>query len=91
MLLQAINYLAEKGYDPQFGARPVKRIIQREVLNELSKEILKVTESIIFDLKNTETINTVEVAIQELKLGIENMQNLLSELKNFINHVESNQ
>lgn len=58
---------------------------------ELSKEILKVTESIIFDLKNTETINTVEVAIQELKLGIENMQNLLSELKNFINHVESNQ
>lgn len=58
---------------------------------ELSKEILKVTESIIFDLKNTETVNTVEVAIQELKLGIENMQNLLSELKNFINHVESNQ
>lgn len=58
---------------------------------ELSKEILKVTESIIFDLKNTETINTVEVAIQELKLGIENMQNLLSELKKFINHVESNQ
>ena len=58
---------------------------------ELSKEILKVTESIIFDLKNTETINTVDVAIQELKLGIENMQNLLSELKNFINHVESNQ
>lgn len=58
---------------------------------ELSKEILKVTESIIFDLKNTETLNTVEVAIQELKLGIENMQNLLSELKNFINHVESNQ
>ena len=57
---------------------------------ELSKEILKVTESIIFDLKNTETVNTVEVAIQELKLGIENMQNLLSELKIFINHVESN-
>jgi predicted translin family RNA/ssDNA-binding protein len=58
---------------------------------ELSKEILKVTESIIFDLKNTETINTVEVAIEELKLGIKNMQNLLSELKKFINHVESNQ
>jgi ATP-dependent Clp protease ATP-binding subunit ClpB len=47
---EAIDYLAEKGYDPQFGARPVKRIIQREVLNKLSKEILagKVTaESII--------------------------------------------
>jgi ATP-dependent Clp protease ATP-binding subunit ClpB len=47
---EAIAYLAEKGYDPQFGARPVKRVIQREVLNQLSKEILggKVTtDSII--------------------------------------------
>ncbi len=37
---EAISYLAEKGYDPQYGARPVKRVIQREVLNQLSKEIL---------------------------------------------------
>ncbi len=37
---QAIDYLAQKGFDPQFGARPVKRIIQKEVLNKLSKEIL---------------------------------------------------
>src|SRR5690606_10987900 len=47
---EAIAYLAQKGYDPQYGARPVKRVIQREVLNELSKEILggKVTtDSII--------------------------------------------
>jgi len=47
---EAISYLAEKGYDPQYGARPVKRVIQKEVLNQLSKEILagKVkTESII--------------------------------------------
>jgi ATP-dependent Clp protease ATP-binding subunit ClpB len=47
---EAINYLAEKGYDPQFGARPVKRVIQKEVLNELSKEILSgkiVVDSII--------------------------------------------
>lgn len=47
---EAIDYLAQKGYDPQFGARPVKRVIQREVLNQLSKEILagKVTaDSII--------------------------------------------
>ena len=47
---EAISYLAQKGYDPQFGARPVKRTIQREVLNKLSKEILsgKIgTESII--------------------------------------------
>lgn len=37
---QAISFLAKKGYDPQYGARPVKRTIQKEVLNELSKEIL---------------------------------------------------
>ncbi len=47
---EALAYLAKKGYDPQFGARPVKRVIQREVLNELSKEILSgkiTTDSII--------------------------------------------
>ena len=47
---EAINYLAKKGYDPHFGARPVKRVIQREVLNQLSKEILSgaiKTDSII--------------------------------------------
>jgi ATP-dependent Clp protease ATP-binding subunit ClpB len=46
----AIAYLAEKGFDPQFGARPVKRVIQRDVLNKLSKEILAgniATESVI--------------------------------------------
>ena len=37
---QAISYLAEVGYDPQFGARPVKRAIQQYVLNELSKRLL---------------------------------------------------
>jgi len=37
---EAVKYLAEKGYDPQFGARPVKRVIQKLVLNKLSKEIL---------------------------------------------------
>ncbi len=36
----AIDLLADKGFDPQFGARPIKRVIQREILNELSKEIL---------------------------------------------------
>ena len=36
----AINLIAEEGYDPQYGARPVKRVIQRHVLNPLSKDIL---------------------------------------------------
>ncbi len=35
-----LDYLGEIGYDPQFGARPLKRVIQRKVLNELSKQIL---------------------------------------------------
>ena len=37
---QAVNYLAQEGYDPDFGARPVKRAIQNLVLNELSRKIL---------------------------------------------------
>ncbi|MCO7331809.1 ATP-dependent chaperone ClpB [Riemerella anatipestifer] len=36
----ALNYIREKGYDPSFGARPLKRLLQQEVLNQLSKEIL---------------------------------------------------
>jgi ATP-dependent Clp protease ATP-binding subunit ClpB len=47
---EAIAYLAKKGYQPEFGARPVKRIIQKEVINKLSKEILSgkiTTDSII--------------------------------------------
>jgi ATP-dependent Clp protease ATP-binding subunit ClpB len=37
---EAIDYLTSKGYQPEYGARPVKRVIQKEVLNQLSKEIL---------------------------------------------------
>ncbi|MCL8007430.1 ATP-dependent chaperone ClpB [Gelidibacter japonicus] len=47
---EAIAYLAEKGYNPEYGARPVKRVIQKEVLNELSKELLAgriTTDSIV--------------------------------------------
>src|SRR5690606_25353216 len=36
----ALEYLADKGFDPQFGARPVKRMIQKEILNKLSKELI---------------------------------------------------
>lgn len=49
-----LSYLAEKGYDPQFGARPVKRVIQKQVMNELSKYILggkvDTTESVVLDV-----------------------------------------
>ncbi|TDQ31604.1 ATP-dependent chaperone ClpB [Zeaxanthinibacter enoshimensis] len=46
----AIEYLAKTGFDPQYGARPIKRVIQKEVLNKLSKELLSgaiTAESII--------------------------------------------
>ena len=36
----ALAFISDKGFDPQFGARPVKRVIQKYVLNELSKELL---------------------------------------------------
>ena len=37
---KAVEYIAEEGFDPQFGARPIKRMIQREVLNELAKALI---------------------------------------------------
>ncbi len=57
---EAIESLSKKGYNPQFGARPIKRVIQREVLNELSKEILagKITAEshILLDSFNDELV-----------------------------------
>ena len=37
---KALDLLSDRGYDPQFGARPMKRVLQRDVINELSKEVL---------------------------------------------------
>ena len=57
---KALDLLAEDGYDPEFGARPVKRTIQRMVLNQLSKDILaqKVDRSkpIVIDVENDDLI-----------------------------------
>ena len=57
---KAIDLIATLGYDPQYGARPIKRVIQREVLNELSKMILsgKVDKDamILLDAKNGKLI-----------------------------------
>jgi ATP-dependent Clp protease ATP-binding subunit ClpB len=54
----AIDYIAHEGFDPQFGARPVKRALQRLVLNELSKAIIagKVdrTQPVVVSLRNGE-------------------------------------
>jgi len=52
----ALDWLTEKGYDPQLGARPVKRLIQKEIVNELSKEIIggnvSKDDSIVVDVKD---------------------------------------
>lgn len=56
----ALHYLAEEGYDPEFGARPVKRVIHRLVLNQLSKDILAQTvdkdHPIIIDMQNGQLV-----------------------------------
>ena len=56
----ALHYLAEEGYDPEFGARPVKRVIHRLVLNQLSKDILaqKISRDnqIIIDVQNNSLV-----------------------------------
>jgi ATP-dependent Clp protease ATP-binding subunit ClpB len=58
----ALHFLAEEGYDPEFGARPVKRVIHRLVLNRLSKDILAQNvdkdKPIIIDVKNGELLFT---------------------------------
>ncbi len=56
----AFNHIAEVGFDPYFGARPVKRVIQKEVLNELSKALLSgnvdTKQNVIMDMFNTKIV-----------------------------------
>lgn len=53
---KALDLLADLGYDPQFGARPLKRVIQREIVNELAKKVLSgdlvAGEKIVVDADN---------------------------------------
>ena len=61
--------LAKLGFDPQFGARPLKRVIQREILNELSKQILsgKVQkDSVIF----IDLINETDFSFENLEAEV---------------------
>ncbi len=67
---KALDRLAKMGFDPQFGARPLKRVIQREILNELSKQILsgKVNKDgmIFVDMKNEVEFEFVNLAETEV-------------------------
>jgi ATP-dependent Clp protease ATP-binding subunit ClpB len=70
---EAIDWLAQLGFDPQFGARPVKRVMQKRVLNELSKQILagKVEKDakIVLDVFNNEFVfrNAIETDTKKIK------------------------
>lgn len=60
---EAVSYLAHEGYDPQFGARPVKRVIQRMVLNELSKQIIA---------GKVDSAHTIVITVHDGALSFEN-------------------
>ena len=66
----SISYLSEIGYDPQFGARPVKRVIQKEVLNELSRWILSgkidKSEKVVLDVIDGQIIFRKEIEQDQL-------------------------
>ena len=55
---EAVNWISQIGFDPEFGARPVKRVIQRMVLDPLSRQLLAGTidksKSIIIDMRDGE-------------------------------------
>jgi ATP-dependent Clp protease ATP-binding subunit ClpB len=61
----AIDWLSQLGYDPQYGARPIKRLLQKKIVNELSKEILKGKfdkgQKIVIDLFDKEIIFRNEI------------------------------
>ncbi len=60
---KTVKHLAKLGFDPQFGARPVKRVLQKQILNELSKQIL--SETVVPNQK-------IEVEVNEGKLVFKN-------------------
>lgn len=65
----AIKWIAEAGFDPHFGARPVKRIIQKTVLNELSKQILAdkidTSQNVVIDLFDSKIVFRKPISEEE--------------------------
>ena len=57
---EAVDWLAQLGYDPQFGARPLKRVLQKRVMDELSKQILSgnlsINDEIMIDYDGNQLI-----------------------------------
>jgi ATP-dependent Clp protease ATP-binding subunit ClpB len=67
---EALDHIAAVGFDPQFGARPIKRVIQKEILNKLSKDILanvvNVDAKIVLDYQDGDVLFINEVTSDEL-------------------------
>jgi ATP-dependent Clp protease ATP-binding subunit ClpB len=70
----AINWIAETGYDPHFGARPVKRVIQKSILNELSKDLLAQridkTQNVVVDLFDGKIVFRKPITEEEKELVV---------------------
>ena len=73
----AMDLLADLGYDPQFGARPMKRVLQKEIINQLSKELLsgkfKKGDTIFIDAVNGNLFfrNKADIKTPDLELPSE--------------------
>ena len=67
---KALDHLATVGFDPQFGARPLKRVLQREILNELSKDILsgKINKDSLVGIDLGEDGNIEFINLDEVKI-----------------------
>jgi len=65
---EALDYLAAVGYDPQYGARPLKRVMQREILNELSKDLIasKIVsgDHVIIDLDGNKIVFDIIASVE---------------------------
>jgi ATP-dependent Clp protease ATP-binding subunit ClpB len=74
-----VDYLAENGFDPQFGARPLKRLIQREIVNNLSKKILAgdidKTHPVLVDVFDGVVVFRNEVPVEMERMSNETMSN----------------
>ncbi len=64
-----LNWIAEKGYDPHFGARPLKRVIQKSLLNELSKELIAqkidTSQNVVVDLFDDKVVFRKPISEEE--------------------------
>ncbi len=71
----ALEFLTDQGFDPQFGARPLKRLIQKEIINQLSKRILAgdidKTKPVLVDVFDNTVVFRNETASQPLFIGQE--------------------